>query len=668
VVFAQRNCLLVETRRERDRGALVVLIALIIALLLAAPASAQVFPIPPTAQHVICDSGCGSPPANPDGSTFTAGVSNVSLVGAAFDDAVADLIAGTYGSPRLTAKRAFHVNLRTAAGVEIGTITTPVYVNCSVGCAAGTPGQTTMANSSPVVVASDQSAIATTNAIVDAYAPLIFNNLNNATNSNNQHIVDIGSIGGVAQAIGTGEGAAGTNTMRVTLSGKGQATMANSNPVVISSNQSAVPVSGPIALSAGAAVIGHVIADTGSTTAVTGNVTVVQPTATNLNAAVVGTGTAGSPAGNILTIQGVAAMTKLLVTPDSVALPANQSVNVAQIAGTNTVTGGVAGIIAVGGNVANAVAATANPVPVGGIFTTTPATLTTGQTATMQFTAAQNLKHDITTIAGTVPTTAGKLDVKGADGDVFVRQATAANLNAAVVGTGTAGAPAGNILTIQGVAAMTKLLVTPDSVALPANQSVNVAQIAGTNTVTAAAGVQKVGIVGNANAAFDAANNSAMPANEIAVGLLAATIDTSPTAATAGNLRSQLASTEGVTYVQEGGPKRFSCFVASTATVTTQCQAAPGAGLRAYITSALITDAVGTAQSVDIVFGTGAACVTGITALTNKVFFVGATQQGSLNQSITFATPLVPTAANAICLRPTAGTAFGGTITGYIAP
>jgi len=113
-------------------------------------------------------------------------------------------------------------------------------------------------------------------------------------------------------------------------------------------------------------------------------------------------------------------------------LTANQSVNVAQIAGTPTVTGGVAGIQAVGGNVANAVAATANPVPVGGIFTTTPATLTTGQTATMQFTAAQNLKHDLTTIAGTAPTTVGKLDVKAADGDVFVRQTTAANLNATV--------------------------------------------------------------------------------------------------------------------------------------------------------------------------------------------------------------------------------------------
>lgn len=49
---------------------------------------------------------------------------------------------------------------------------------------------------------------------------------------------------------------------------------------------------------------------------------------------------------------------------------------------------------------------------------------------------------------------------------------------------GTAGAASTDVLTIQGIASMTKLLVTPDSVALPANQSVNCAQLAGTATDT----------------------------------------------------------------------------------------------------------------------------------------------------------------------------------------
>jgi len=53
-----------------------------------------------------------------------------------------------------------------------------------------------------------------------------------------------------------------------------------------------------------------------------------------------------------------------------------------------------------------------------------------------------------------------------------------------VTGTGTAGTAATGVLTVQGIASMTKLLVTPDSVALPANQSVNMAQVAGTTTDT----------------------------------------------------------------------------------------------------------------------------------------------------------------------------------------
>ncbi len=53
-------------------------------------------------------------------------------------------------------------------------------------------------------------------------------------------------------------------------------------------------------------------------------------------------GPAGTAATQALTVQGVAGMTKLLVTPDSVALPANQSVNVAQFGGTSTSTGQVA--------------------------------------------------------------------------------------------------------------------------------------------------------------------------------------------------------------------------------------------------------------------------------------------------------------------------------------
>jgi hypothetical protein len=82
------------------------------------------------------------------------------------------------------------------------------------------------------------------------------------------------------------------------------------------------------ALPAGTNVIGHVIADSGSTTAVTGNVTVVQGTATNLKAQVVGAGTAGIADAGVVTVQGIASMTPLLVTP-----AANSAVNLAQVNG-----------------------------------------------------------------------------------------------------------------------------------------------------------------------------------------------------------------------------------------------------------------------------------------------------------------------------------------------
>jgi hypothetical protein len=92
--------------------------------------------------------------------------------------------------------------------------------------------------------------------------------------------------------------------------------------------QATQPVSGSVTVTQATGTNLHAVLDTTSTTAVT------QATASNLNAAVVGVGTAGSPSGGILTVQGVASMTKLLVTPDSVALPANQSVNMSQIGGT----------------------------------------------------------------------------------------------------------------------------------------------------------------------------------------------------------------------------------------------------------------------------------------------------------------------------------------------
>ncbi len=175
--------------------------------------------------------------------------------------------------------------------------------------------------------------------------------------------------------------------------------------------------------------------------------------------------------------------------------------------------------------------------------------------------------------------------------------------------------------------------------------------------------------VGNTGAVLDAANNGAAPANVFAVGGEAATQGTTqPAAATAGNMRRHVLSTDGVQYVRQGGPVAWSCFV-QAATVTTQCRAAPAAGIRAYVMSFSCSNQAATVQTVDIVFGTGAACVTGITALTHKLQMgTVATTTSPFESDLAFSSPLVPTAANAICVRPSAATAFGCTLTGFDAP
>jgi len=75
--------------------------------------------------------------------------------------------------------------------------------------------------------------------------------------------------------------------------------------------------------------------------------------------------------------------------------------------------------------------------------------LTTNSTT---YTAKFALDGNLLGTLGTAFSTAGKIDVKAADGDIFVRQATAANLNATVVGNIASGsADSGNPVKVGGV-------------------------------------------------------------------------------------------------------------------------------------------------------------------------------------------------------------------------
>lgn len=148
-------------------------------------------------------------------------------------------------------------------------------------------------------------------------------------------------------------------------------------------------------------------------------------------------GTAGAASADVITIQGVASMTKLLVTPDSVALPANQSVNVNQLAGTATDTN--SGVKSAG--TLRVVLATDQPALTNKLLVTPDSVA-----------LPANQSTNVNQLAGTTTDT------------------NSGNKSAGTLRV---------VLATDQPALTNKLLVTPDSVALPANQSVNNSQING---------------------------------------------------------------------------------------------------------------------------------------------------------------------------------------------
>lgn len=201
------------------------------------------------------------------------------------------------------------------------------------------------------------------------------------------------------------------------LGSLGQKAMAGSAPIVIASDQSAVPV-----------------ADGGGSLTVDGTVAASNfPATADTNSGV----KSASTLRVVLATDQPALTNKLLVTPDSVALPANQSVNAAQLAGTTTDT--------------NSGAKSAGTLRV---------VLATDQP---QLTAKLLVTPD--SVALPANQSVNQTQWGG----------TAVDVNS---GTKSAGTVRVVIATDQ-PALTNKLLVTPDSVALPANQSVNAAQING---------------------------------------------------------------------------------------------------------------------------------------------------------------------------------------------
>jgi hypothetical protein len=77
--------------------------------------------------HIVCDSGCSSSAGFADLGAFTTGTTAINPVGGLFDDTPPTAVTtGKAAAARITANRALHINLRNAAGTEIGTSGAPV--------------------------------------------------------------------------------------------------------------------------------------------------------------------------------------------------------------------------------------------------------------------------------------------------------------------------------------------------------------------------------------------------------------------------------------------------------------------------------------------------------------------------------------------------------------
>jgi hypothetical protein len=120
-----------------------------------------------------------------------------------------------------------------------------------------------------------------------------------------------------------------------------------------------------------------------------------------------------------------------------------------------------------------------------------------------------------------------------------------------------------------------------------------------------------------------------------------------------------------------GSQSTWTCGLQGIAASLTQCQAAPAAGLKLYITDITVQTTTTTSGTYAIQTGTGSNCATGTAAL----FPVSGTANRwnapittSAASNFRFATPLVAPAASAVCLIGVATNTISIQIQGYTAP
>lgn len=373
-----------------------------------------------------------------------------------------------------------------------------------------------------------------------------------------------------------------------------------------------VAVSPNSPLPTGANVIGHVIADTGSTTAVTGNVTAVQATGTNLH----------------------------VVTDATSVLAANQSVNVSQVNGVTTSTGiGASGTGSI----------------------RTASLVHDGTTAAGVIAATTALKTDTSSIAGTATSTG-----VGASGAGVQRIAALIH-----DGTDTLLISAGGAALVDGTA--TTQPVSISAANFPDNEPFNVAQIngvtplmgvgaSGTGALRTASlihdGTTVAGVIAGTTALKTDTSSVAGTATSTGVGASGAGVQrvaslihdgTNTAAVKAASTAAATTDTALVVGVSPNGgnpcqnPSATLVGIAGATSGTAAVQLVALSGsTKIYICSVNITGVSGTTPTFSLKYGTGSACATG------GVTILGAWTTAA-NTVYTFYEPFVTPAGQALC-------------------
>jgi len=195
-----------------------------------------------------------------------AGSNNIGTVTLSGTAPISGTVTANQGTPN-TLSNAWPVELSDGTNL-LGTSSHPVRIDPT-----GTTTQPVSLTSTTIT-----GSVAVTGTFFQATQPVSGTlTVTQATGTNLHTVLDSGTLTSITNAL-----PAGTNVIGHVIADTGSTTAVTGNVTVVQPTGTNLHVVND----ASSAVIGHVITDTGSTTAVTGNVTVVQPTGSNLNVAV----------------------------------------------------------------------------------------------------------------------------------------------------------------------------------------------------------------------------------------------------------------------------------------------------------------------------------------------------------------------------------------------